>query len=294
MESRRTFSPTDIFFIPKGVPFIHVLSKADVLGRLEDPGYQRDFLEFNSLLGIMLKSSKDRFVFGHHRAFSDHLPEHDQLFTEHRMRSLSLITYIYRSLGIDADLERLKDLPLVEILEIGSGNGRALLEMAQLIPEARFTGTGREKGEEGFYGNETLKKIAPYFNLPSPSPRMNFDFFDLSEGILPYSDNSFDLVFTRSAVRYLRRKDVLLSEIQRTLKPGGTAFVDLSHFKIEDGSLESVFGKNYDPATFSLRLTKEMNFHFEFLVEASKQEVWDPKRMNHTGVGWETVVRVRR
>lgn len=45
--------------------------------------------------------------------------------------------------------------------------------------------------------------------------------FDLETGILPFEDNYFDVVFSKSVLEHIHRPEKYLSEIKRVLKPGG-------------------------------------------------------------------------
>lgn len=49
--------------------------------------------------------------------------------------------------------------------------------------------------------------------------------FDLETGILPFEDNYFDVVFSKSVLEHIHKPENYLSEILRVLKPGGLFIV---------------------------------------------------------------------
>lgn len=49
--------------------------------------------------------------------------------------------------------------------------------------------------------------------------------FDLEAGVLPFDDNKFDVVFSKSVLEHIHKPEKYLSEILRVLKPGGLFIV---------------------------------------------------------------------
>lgn len=58
----------------------------------------------------------------------------------------------------------------------------------------------------------------------------NIDVVGGSAESLPFSDGSFDLVFSAYAIQYVKDKDKALNEIRRVLKPGGRAIMIMPNF----------------------------------------------------------------
>ncbi len=293
------FDPTDLFRIPAGISVVHFLESLNLRSALENPEYLESFLVFNKVgeNGILQKFNSPNFLHGHHTSFFSHDSADSHLFVTHRMRSLDLISFYFSRLPVNLEmaLQKVSTLPHPKILEIGSGNGRLLMEIQKRIPHAVLVGLGKKKGEEGFHGVETAKKMAGYFDLPEPV--IDFRFEDLSEGEINGTE-SFDLIISRNSLRYMKRKDLLLEKIYGRLSPGGMAFVDLQLFEtpseyFQQAKFAAIF--SYDPMTLSLSLTKttaELSLGLSFDETSSKNISWDESSPNHEQVGWHTVLKV--
>lgn len=177
------------------------------------------------------------------------------------------------------------------ILEIGCGNGRLLLEVARILPQAYVFGVGLSESErEG-----TLDQVAELYGL-SPSPKIELLFLDLNESLLPFADNFFDLVVSQCSLRYIREKLALIETIYRKLAHEGKAYLHLQLFSISGGtrdyfSQERFAGiLTYDEKTQCLFLLKDRDRRLEFGLElnpsASRYCAWDPGSENYETVGW--------
>lgn len=113
------------------------------------------------------------------------------------------------------------------VMEIGFGNGRVLMELKKLFPEAEFYGINKEKTVT-FYRRESFILTALKFNIMSKVeaeaslPYVVFQDLDFGQRI-PYDDNKFDVIFSQSTLPNIRYSFELLNEIMRVLKSGGVS-----------------------------------------------------------------------
>jgi len=131
-----------------------------------------------------------------------------------------------------------------KVLEIGMGSGRFLLELQKLFPKIQTYGINKEK-DSLLSSNKELMSTALFFDIFTREtikdvhmPKLYF--MDLSSGKLPFKDNFFDLVVSQATIMFLERKDTLINEVWRTLKPSGVAFLNTSdNFEITHPQLEN-------------------------------------------------------
>lgn len=88
-----------------------------------------------------------------------------------------------------------------KILEIGCGRGEFLNEFALYGLEA--------------HGVDLSDYCLNFF------PNLNFKKNDLSKEKLPYEDNSFDIIYSKSVIEHFYYPEKIFVEIYRVLKPGG-------------------------------------------------------------------------
>lgn len=169
------------------------------------------------------------------------------------------------------------------IMEIGSGNGRVLMELKRLFPNVEFYGVNKEKTHT-FYRRESFILTALKFNIFSEKEIQEIDlpyiiFEDLDHGgKIPYEDGKFDLVFSQHTLPWIKYKFELFNEIMRILKPSGTSLhteaVDINiyskgiildikdafgemrrkgiHIKTLENSQALIFKKNKEKSIFPL------------------------------------------
>ena len=63
--------------------------------------------------------------------------------------------------------------------------------------------------------------------------------FDLETGRLPFADNRFDLVFSKSVLEHIHKPRQYLAEIYRVLKPGGVFVALVPDWQTPCASLDS-------------------------------------------------------
>lgn len=119
--------------------------------------------------------------------------------------------------------------PRLRVLEIGCGEGRMMLDLLKLFPNLEIHGINKDPWEV-MTGRESLIQTALHYQIFKEDEinkiKLPFVFFyDAKE--LDYDSNHFDVCMSQVTLPYIKRKDLVLQEIWRTLKPGGKAFIQL-------------------------------------------------------------------
>jgi len=111
------------------------------------------------------------------------------------------------------------------IMEIGAGNGRVLMTLKKMFPEAEFYGINKEKTMT-FYRRESFILTALKFDIATKAelegmelPYIVFQDLDFGKPI-PYADNKFDLIYSQTTIPHIKYKFELFAEITRVLKKG--------------------------------------------------------------------------
>ena len=103
-----------------------------------------------------------------------------------------LINYLIRRLDLEKDQK---------ILELGCGRGEFLNEF--------------KLGGLDAYGVDISDYCKKFF------PSLNFKQVDLAKEKLPYEDNFFDVIFSKSLIEHFYYPEKIMNEAYRLLKPGG-------------------------------------------------------------------------
>ena len=103
-----------------------------------------------------------------------------------------LVNYLFEAFKLKKGLK---------FLEPGCGRGEHL---------NHFKGLGLE-----VYGLDISPEAAKL------SPNLNISTFDLESGKMPFEDNYFDVIYSKSFLEHIRIPEVFLKEAFRVLKPGG-------------------------------------------------------------------------
>lgn len=112
------------------------------------------------------------------------------------------------------------------VMEIGTGNGRVLMELKKLFPDVEFYGVNKEKTHT-FYRRESFILTALKFQIFNKTEVDEIElpyiiFQDLDFGArIPYDENKFDVIFSQDTMPHIKYKFELFNEILRVLKPGG-------------------------------------------------------------------------
>lgn len=98
--------------------------------------------------------------------------------------------------------------PESKVLDVGCGPAVIAAAVARTYPQA--TVTGLERSDDRF-----AEATANLAELPSA------DVIQGSATAMPFADNSYDVVYTRFMLEYLRERETAIAEMVRVCRPGG-------------------------------------------------------------------------
>lgn len=172
----------------------------------------------------------------------------------------------------------------LNVLEVGFGHGRALMELAWKFHSAPigFYGINKKPGR-GMRRREDLLDTARQYHIASDHELARFTlpdvlFYDATR--LHFEDSSLDLIYSAVSIRFVEDKATFLEEVARVLKPGGIALLDFSelpwdhpHTLTHDDTLLTpalshfvlVYGDELIPFLQYLKLREGEMFEFRFL-----------------------------
>lgn len=125
--------------------------------------------------------------------------------------------------------------PGSEVLSVGCGPGVILQAVSALHPSIRATGIDISPDRV----NEAIRRNGE-------NPQVKFECGDAQK--MRFPSDSFDVVYSRMLMEYLRKKEDAVSEMVRVCKPGGTVLLQdldgqlLWHYP-EDAAIQSVVEK---------------------------------------------------
>jgi SAM-dependent methyltransferase len=97
------------------------------------------------------------------------------------------------------------------VLDLGSGAGMDSLVAAQMVgPQGRVTGL-----------DMTPEMLAKAQAAAAEMEAANVEFVEGEVEVLPFGDESFDVVISNGVIDLVPDKDAVFSEINRVLRPGG-------------------------------------------------------------------------
>tara|TARA_B100001175_G_C19497746_1_gene636314 strand:- start:655 stop:1338 length:684 start_codon:yes stop_codon:yes gene_type:complete len=117
-----------------------------------------------------------------------------------------------------------------KILELGCGRGDFIIEF-------------KNKGLNT-YGIDLSEYSKNFF------PKLNFSKVDMTKDKLPFEDNYFDVIYSKSFIEHFYYPDVIFEEAYRVLKPGGTIITLTPEWKY-------IFKSFYDDFTHRVPFTKD-------------------------------------
>ena len=105
-----------------------------------------------------------------------------------------------------------------KILDVGCGSGITTRELAKQFCSSKIVGLDISRAlleKAGLYADETIDNQEIY------QKKQNLEFEEGSVYDLPFSNHSFDIVYSRLLFQHLNEPSEALSNIWRVLKPGG-------------------------------------------------------------------------
>lgn len=115
---------------------------------------------------------------------------------------------------ISATLELLQLPANANVLELGPGNAQHLPSLLEQYPISNY---------QGLEISQTMCDQATAMHKDAAHSKVRFSCYD---GIhIPFEKETFDGVFTINTIYFWEQPQVLLSEIERVLKPGGRLFI---------------------------------------------------------------------
>jgi len=123
-----------------------------------------------------------------------------------------------------ATLGTQNDLDENRILEIGSGNGFFLCYALKNGLDIVGIEPGKSFGFVNRYHNAT--KLLEMNGIMNPGDYL----LDASSERLPFSDNTFDIVFSVAVLEHVQDVDQSIKESLRVLKPGGVLFASVPNY----------------------------------------------------------------
>jgi ubiquinone/menaquinone biosynthesis C-methylase UbiE len=150
--------------------------------------------------------------------------------------------------------KRVKKNRKLSILEIGSGKGNLLIDLAFLYPHIKLTGVNKNS-THGIKNLQELNKRAKERGLKFKPGQMTVKFANATS--LPFSDSTFDVITSQVTFLHVENKAKALEEVYRVLKPGGVAIISLGAYSINRKrghkmplfyrSLNKKLGRDFNP-----------------------------------------------
>ena len=148
-------------------------------------------------------------------------------------------------------VKRFKIKKKQKVLELGCGRGEFLNEFIN-------------NGLDG-YGVDLLDYCKDFF------PNLNFKKVNMANEKLPYEDNFFDVIYSKSIIEHFYYPDKIFKEAFRVLKPGGTIITLTPEWQYIYKSFYEDFTHRTPFTSISLNDIHEMSGFKEIKVESFKQ-----------------------
>lgn len=200
-----------------------------------------------------------------------------------RNRGFAELTKRFHEQDLAAFVDRLARDPSPSLLEIGCGEGRVLQDLWLSVPHLRLHGLNKAPWQ-AMEGGESLRTriVAEGLRTADEAAALeppDIRFGDASE--LPWADASMDVVVSQVAIHYVARKDRVLEETWRVLKPGGRAYLHVDTWK--HGAPDFLRGETprflvYDgddplPLRKALKRAAKAGFDISVATDASRKKV---------------------
>jgi SAM-dependent methyltransferase len=119
----------------------------------------------------------------------------------------------------------------VRVLEVGCGEGRVLMELRKIFPAIELHGINKEPWP-AMRGSKSLLRTGLLYRIFTRREMRQVELPGVTFGDarkIGFPDDYFDLVISQVSVPFVERKDLLLEEVWRVLRPGGMALLHLDH-----------------------------------------------------------------
>ena len=140
---------------------------------------------------------------------------------------------LYR--GVAAEVAAQRPPAGASVLDVGTGPGRLLSELAAQRPDLRLTGIDLSPS--------MIEVARQRLAALGPQAPIRLDVGD--GGQMPYPDRSFDLVVSTVSMHHWQEPGRVVAEAYRVLRPGGRFWVydfALKRFPVFEASVEATFG----------------------------------------------------
>lgn len=175
------------------------------------------------------EQAKVREVYDNHWMLAESLEQYVEslngrsLAIEWQQRGFIASPQILRQVHILYIMKAIETLGAKKILEVGCGNGNAILTLAARFPQVSFSGVElTASGIKIAHAAQAIPELPPGLANNSPLPARDLSAHQRAElrvgdaRALPYSDRSFELVYTRLALEQMEQiREQALSEIFR-------------------------------------------------------------------------------
>ena len=101
-----------------------------------------------------------------------------------------------------------------KLLELGCGEGRGIELLAPLA--------------EQYTAIDKIESVIDRLQVKHPSYRFEAGHFPP----IPFPDNSFDTIVTFQVIEHIKDDELFVKELQRILRPGGTALITTPNIKM--------------------------------------------------------------
>ena len=126
----------------------------------------------------------------------------------------------------------------------------------------------------GDFLNEFMKKNLKVYGVDLSNysqnffPEINFKKVDLTKDPLPFEDNFFDVIYSKSLIEHFYYPDILFQEAYRVLKPGGKIITLTPEWQFNYNSFYEDYTHRVPFSKMSLKDIHEMNNFKQINVES--------------------------
>jgi methionine biosynthesis protein MetW len=135
-------------------------------------------------------------------------------------------------------LETMPARPGARLLDLGCGDGQWTIEVA------------RHSGADAVHGVEVMENAA----AAARARGVEVLVADLSSGLAPLEDASFDVIHSNQVIEHVRDTDCFLREVRRLLRPDGYALISTNNLSSWHNIVSLVLGWQPAPCQVSDRV----------------------------------------